>query len=776
MEQATVEIALEQADAQFEAICRQVTGYNPAADVAFLRQAYTFAREKHAGQYRLTGDPYITHPLAVMEILASLEMDTPTLAAGLLHDVVEDTQLTLDDLTRLFGAEVAGLVDGVTKLRKFGADLESTLPPITASAAGLGDGQVEGPDEARLRRTEDTVRRAANLRKIFLAMAKDLRVMVVKLADRLHNMRTLSAMPVEKQRRIADETLRIYAPLAHRLGIWQIKWELEDLAFKYSEPEKYAELAAQVAATRAERQNEVDEAISLLKERLAAEGLPHAHITGRPKHLYSIYQKMLKQELDFREIYDLVALRVIVHTRQECYNALGIISALWPPIPGMYSDYIARSKSNLYQSLHIKVVGPRGKPLEVQIRTWEMHRTAEFGVAAHWAYKEQGEGGKAEDLFERKLSWLRQQLADWQSDAREAGEFLRSVTEDLFADQVFVVSPKGDVVDLPAGATPIDFAYRIHSDIGNHTVGAKVNGRLVPLSYRLKNGDFVDIITRSNSAPSRDWLALAKTSHARSKIKAYFKKQLHSQNVQQGREMLLREAERLGAEAVSLLKEENLRAIAPAFNVPSDEELLAAVGYGTIAPAAVLRKLLPSEPLPPKGMVVGGKRADDTKLRVLAAGVDNVLFRRSRCCMPIPGDEVVGYVTRGRGMALHRIECPNVRQYARQEPERLVPVNYVGGDNQVYSVNLVIETMDRTGLLADIGAIFGEMKTNITAVHTQSHRDGTATLGIVVEVKDVEHLNRLFVAVRRLSDVLDVERALGGPREAGGGARQGPDQ
>ncbi|MGC8668543.1 MAG: RelA/SpoT family protein [Chthonomonadales bacterium] len=755
MEQAAVATGFEKADEQFEAVCRQVTAYNPAADLALLRRAYTFACEKHAGQYRLSGDPYITHPLAVMEILASLEMDTPTLAAGLLHDVVEDTQLTVEDLTRLFGSEIAALVDGVTKLRKFGADLESTLPPPGSQPLG-------GPDEARMRRTEDTVRRAANLRKIFLAMAKDLRVMVVKLADRLHNMRTLGAMPVEKQRRIADETLRIYAPLAHRLGIWQLKWELEDLAFKYSEPEKYSELAAQVAATRAERQNEVDEAIALLKERLAAEGLPHAHITGRPKHLYSIYQKMLRQELDFREIYDLVALRVIVHTRQECYNALGIVSALWPPIPGMYSDYIARSKSNLYQSLHIKVVGPRGKPLEIQIRTWEMHRTAEFGVAAHWAYKEQGEGGKAEDLFERKLSWLRQQLADWQSDAREAGEFLRSVTEDLFADQVFVVSPKGDVIDLPAGATPIDFAYRIHSDIGNHTVGAKVNGKLVPLSYRLENGDFVDIITRSNSAPSRDWLALAKTSHARSKIKAYFKKQLHAQNVQQGREMLLREAERLGADAVALLKEENLRAVAPSFNVPSDEELLAAVGYGTIAPAAVLRKLLPADPLPPKGVVVGGKRSDDTKLRVLAAGVDNVLFRRSRCCMPIPGDEVVGYVTRGRGMALHRVECPNVRQYARQEPERLVPVHYIGGDNQVYSVNLIIETMDRTGLLADIGAIFGEMKTNITAVHTQSHRDGTATLGIAVEVKDVEHLNRLFVAVRRLSDVLDVERALGG--------------
>ncbi len=742
-------------DATFRRLLSTLARYNPDAEFDRLRKAYAFAREKHEGQFRLSGEPYITHPLAVAEILAGLEMDPQTLAAALLHDVVEDTTVTAEELAERFGPEVAGLVDGVTKLALVQQDLFDSHSPSPISAPSTPQETV------RARKREETVKTAANLRKIFLAMAKDLRVMIIKLADRLHNMRTLDSMPEQKRKRIAQQTLEIFAPLAHRLGIWQMKWELEDLAFKYTEPEKYAELAAHVAATRVERQDEVDEAIRILKERLAAEGLPDAHIMGRPKHLYSIYQKMLKQELDFKEIYDLVALRVIVHTRQECYHALGVVSSLWAPIQGMFSDYIARSKSNFYQSLHTKVVGPRGKPLEVQIRTWEMHRTSEFGVAAHWAYKEKGEGGKASDQFERKLSWLRQQLSDWQENSRDSGEFLRSVTEDLFSDQVFVFSPKGDVIDLPAGATPVDFAYRIHSDVGNRTVGAKVNGKMVPLSYKFKNGDYVEIITRSNSAPSRDWLALAKTSHARSKIKAYFKKLLHAENVQKGREMLTHEAERLGLDPHALLKDEALRAVAVQFNVPNEVELLASIGYGTTAAGAVIHKLQP-EPLAPKGIVLGGRKADESKLRVTAGGVDNVMFRRSRCCLPIPGDEVVGYVTRGRGMALHRAECPNVRQYQETEPERLVPVEYAGSESQVYSVNLVVTTLDRTGLLADVGNIFGEMKTNITSVRTQSHRDGTATLGLSLEVKDVDHLNRLCLAVRRLSDVLDIERALGG--------------
>ena len=745
-------VSIPREDEAFNKIEAAVQTYAPDSDLGLLRRAYEFACEKHAGQTRATGEPYITHPVAVAEILAHLEMDAATLAAGLLHDVIEDTSVTQNEMVERFGREVSEIVDGVTKLSIVSADL--------FGAQSTPDDGPKTPDElARAQRRAETLRTAANLRKIFLAMAQDLRVIIVKLADRLHNMRTLDALPQQKRKRIADETLQIFAPLAHRLGIWQMKWELEDLAFKYAEPAEYEKIAKRVAQTRGDRQKEVDEAIQLLSARLKAEGIP-AQIKGRPKHLYSIYQKMQQQELDFGEIYDLVALRVIVKTRPECYHALGIVSSLWAPIPGMYTDYIARSKSNLYQSLHIKVIGPHGKPLEVQIRTEEMHRTAEFGVAAHWAYKEKGEEGRAEDRFERKLSWLRQQLSDWQADSKDSGEFLRAVTEDLFADQVFVFTPKGDVIDLPAGATPIDFAYRIHSDVGNKTIGAKVNGKMVALSYNFKNGDFVEIITRSNSTPSRDWLALAKTSHARSKIKAYFKKLLQADNIVKGREVLAREAEKMGLEA-SVLKDDALRTVAPAFNVPGEQELLAAVGYGTLAAAAVLHKLAPMQ-LQPKGLVLGTKRSDESKLQVVAGGVSNVLFRRSRCCLPIPGDEVVGYITRGRGMALHRIECPNARAAAQREPERLVPVSYTGGDSQAYAVVLIVQTLDRTGLLADIGAIFAEMKTHITAVRTQSHRDRTATLEISLEVKDVEDLNRVCLGVQKLSDVLDIQRAMGG--------------
>jgi GTP pyrophosphokinase len=755
----TAELQIENNDIEthFQKLVESVCKYQADADLDLLRRAFAFAREKHAGQRRHSGEAYIFHPLAVAQILADLEMGVPTIAAGLLHDVLEDTNVTSEQLTGLFSAEVAELVDGVTKLKFISTE---SLPESEEST-----GARSPLEQARAQRKFETAKSAANLRKIFLAMAKDMRVMVIKLADRLHNMRTLDAMPDEEKRyRIAEETLHIFAPLAHRLGIWQIKWELEDLAFKFMEPEKFTEIRNKVAQTRAQRQGEVEEAIKILQERLEAEGIKGAHVTGRPKHIYSIYQKIQKQELDFNEIYDLVALRVIVHTRQECYHALGVVSALWTPVPGMYSDYIAKSKANMYQSLHIKVIGPHGKPLEVQIRTWEMHRTAEFGVAAHWAYKEKGEGGTVSDQFERKLAFLRQQLFDWQADARDSDEFLRSVTEDLFADQVFVFTPRGDVLDLPAGATPIDFAYRIHSDVGNHCVGARVNGKVVPLSYQFRNGDVVEIITRANSTPSRDWLALAKTSHARNKIKAYFKKLLYTESVQQGRDMLQKEAERLGLDASSLLKEESLRAIAPHFNLPSETDLLAAIGYGTVTVGAVINKLRPDAPLPPKGLVVGRRRADDSKLRVTAGNVDNVLFRRSRCCLPIPGDEVVGYITRGRGMALHRRECPNVKHYMETEPERLTPVDYTGGDNQVYSVNLQIETIDRTGLLADVGNIFGEMKTNITSVRTQSHRDRTATLCLSAEVRDTDHLNRLFLAMRRLPDILSISRGIG-PKE-----------
>ncbi len=743
-------------EGEFEALVQDVLRYRAQADVAPLRAAFEYALAKHDCQMRksLGADghplPYISHPLAVARILAGLEMDTSTIRAALLHDVIEDCKVTPEEMAEQFGPEIVALVDGVTKLRTVAKDV------FRENSEAIDE--PRSPEEhQRFERQQDTIKRAANLRKIFLAMATDLRVIIIKLGDRLHNMRTLGAMDPAKQRSIARETLQIYAPLAHRLGIWKMKSELEDLAFSYLEPAAYARVKERVDETRADRDGEIAEAVQMLKERLASEGLPDAHVNGRPKHLYGIYEKMKKQDLDFAEIYDIVALRVIVNARPECYQALMVVSGLWPPIPGMYGDYIARSKSNLYQSLHLKVVGPRGKPLEVQIRTWDMHRTAEFGVAAHWAYKEKGEGGKASDQFERKLNWLRQQLFDWQADARDSGEFLRSVTEDLFTDMVFVFTPKGEVIDLPSGATPIDFAYRIHSDVGNRAVGARVNGRMVPLSHTFQNGDVVDIITRSNSAPSRDWLGFARTSHARSKIRGYFKRLLHGEHVQNGRDVLAREAERLGLDAHALLKDEALRAIAPHFNMPNEVELLACVGYGTLGVSAVVNRLRPPEQAP-KGLIINRERADARKMRVRAGSIDNVSFKRAHCCLPIPGDAVVGYVTRGRGMTLHRSECANIERYRQSEPERLNEVDYVSGDGQLYGVCVIIETADRRNLLADVGAIFGEQGINITEVHTKSHPNGTAVLSIHAEVRDVEHLNRLFVSIRRLSDVLSIVR------------------
>jgi GTP pyrophosphokinase len=739
----------------------------PAEAVDMVREAFQFACEKHQGQTRNSGEPYIIHPIEVAEILTELEMDEQTIAAGLLHDVIEDCEVTEAELIERFGAEVAHLVDGVTKLRIVGVDEGKKKDARAEDLEEMSPAAAE-----RRKKQAELAKNAANLRKIFIAMARDLRVIFIKLADRLHNMRTLDALPPARQFRMATETLQIFAPLAHRLGIWQLKWQLEDLSFKYTDPEAYGRVAALVARNRAERQAEVDESIKILQKRLEEEGI-EAQVKGRPKHLYSIYNKMLQQGIEFADLFDLIALRIIVHTRSECYHALGVVSALWKPIPGMYTDYIAQSKSNMYQSLHVKVLGPQGTPLEVQIRTWEMHRTAEFGVAAHWQYKE---GGKVNEKFERRLSFLRQQMFDWQADTKDHREFMRNITDELFTDQVFVMTPREDVFDLPYGSTPIDFAYRVHSDVGQHCVGARVNGRVVPLSYELKNGDVVEIITRPNANPSRDWLAVAKTSHARSKIKAYFKKLNHTFDVEQGRSMLERElsnqlerdAKSWGSDPRALLKDDVLRALAPQFNMPNEIELLAAIGYGTVAPLAILNKLKPTPQHEYPGIQVGGKKSDDRKLHILAGGLDaeNVLFRRSRCCLPIPGDDVIGYVTRGRGMALHRSDCPNAQHYLRMEPDRCTPVEYIGNEGQVYQVYLVLETLDRTGLLADVGAIFGENKTNITAVRTQSHRDKTATLELAIEVRDTEHLADITNKVRSMGDILNIHRATGGREES----------
>ncbi len=764
--------------AQLERILVRLAEYRPQADADLVRRAFRFAFEKHEGQTRNSGEPYITHPVEVTEILAELEMDEATLAAGLLHDVVEDCDVTGEILIAEFGPEVAHLVDGVTKLQIVGVDEGKKRDATPEDEEDLSEATLE-----RRKKQAELAKNAANIRKIFVAMAKDLRVIVIKLADRMHNMRTLAGLSPARQFRMASETLQIFAPLAHRLGIWQLKWQLEDLSFKYVNPEAYRDVSQMVARNRADRQAEVDEAIQALTDKLKEEGIA-AQVKGRPKHLYSIYNKMQQQRLEFADLFDLTALRIIVHTRSECYHALGVVSALWTPIPGMYTDYIAQSKTNLYQSLHIKVTGPTGSPVEVQIRTWEMHRTAEFGVAAHWQYKE---GGKVSDQFERRLAFLRQQMFDWQNDSKNSREFMQNIADDLFTDQVFVSTPKGDVFDLPVGSTPVDFAYRIHSNVGQHCVGAKVNGRMVPLSFRFeftnpefKNGMSVDIITRPNAAPSRDWLGFVKTSHARTRIRSYFRRQNRDENILKGREMLEKElqhqidrdAKAWGDAPHSLIKDEQLRAIATSFNILTEEEhrekdLLAQIGQGTIAPLTVLNRLKPAA-VPADELRTSETRADDRKLQIRAGAMDaeNVEFRRSRCCLPIPGDEVIGYVTRGRGMALHRRECPNAQQALQHEADRCMPVAYIGNEGQVFQVYLIIETVDRTGLLADVSNIFGENKTFITAVKTQSHRDKTATLEVAIEVRDTEHLKTIIGKVHALPDILNIHRA--GPNKASG--------
>jgi GTP pyrophosphokinase len=756
---AAVRAAVE---AQFEALLRTAAEHRPDIDLERIRAAFQFADRHHQGQWRKTGDPFITHPLAVAQVLAETQMDEATILAALLHDLVEDCGISVEDIGARFGPEVASLVDGVTSLKSIGRDVFSgeRLPEQAADGEGSETAAEADAAATRAARRRDVVKRAANLRRLLMAMARDLRVVIIKLADRLHNMRTLWAMSPSHQVRTALETEQVFAPLAHRVGIWQMKWELEDLAFRYAYPTEYQQVAELVAQTRSERQSEVDEAVRILKDAFAREGLPDAHVTGRPKHLYSIYQKMQHQDLDFSDIYDLVALRVIVHTRPQCYQALGIVSGIWPPIPTMYSDYVAKSKSNLYQSIHVKVIGPHAKPVEIQIRTWDMHRTAEFGVAAHWAYKEHGEGAKAQEQFDKRMSWLRHQLFEWPLDAPDSGTFLRSVAQNLFSDQVFVFTPRGDVMDLPAGATVVDFAYRIHSDVGDHAIGARVNGKFVPLAHSFKNGDVVEVVTRSNGAPGRDWLQLAKTAHARTKIKAYFRRLMLTENIERGRAMLTREAERLGVERAAL-REEALTPIAQVLNLPGATELFAALGYGSVSLASVMNRLAPERLETERKQAAAKGRASTKHLKVTVGTVDNIAFRRARCCQPIPDDGVLGYVSRSGGLVLHRSTCPNAQHLQRSEPERVVAVDYTGMPGQVYDVMLRITTADRKGLLGDIGDVFAENGVMITQLNTKSRND-MATLDALAEIRDLGHLSKLEAALQRLPDVIGIERPMDG--------------
>src|SRR5215469_2259738 len=687
-----------------------VQAYDPSMDGEWLRRAYEVADRAHEGQRRASGESYIEHPLAVAGILADLEVDHQTIAAALLHDVVEDTSITSEQVTEQFGDEVARLVDGVTKLTRI---------PYQSKE----DAQVE------------------NLRKMFLAMAKDIRVIIIKLADRLHNMRTLSSLPPAKQQAIARETLDIYAPIAHRLGIWKIKWEIEDECLRYLDPTSFHDIVERVAKTRREREADVEQAMARLRNEFK-ELKVNAEIHGRPKHFYSIYSK-IKKGRDFSTIYDLTAIRIIVDTVKDCYAALGAVHSMWTPLPGRFKDYIAMPKPNMYQSLHTTVVGPTGEPLEIQIRTWEMHRTSEYGIAAHWRYKE---GGKA-DQFENKLSWLRA-LLEWQKDMRDSRVFMENLKLDLFDSQVFVFSPRGDVFSMPAGGTPLDFAYSVHTDVGNHCIGAKVNGRIVPLDSQLNNGDICEILVNKSSAhPSLDWLSIVKTSSAKHKIKQWFRKERREENVLAGQESLEHELARAQVRP-DVARGELIERIAKRLNFATPTDLFAAIGFGDQSAQAVANRI--------RDEVKSDNVVDLTKIRkpavrrsarkssgVRIAGVDDVLVRLSKCCSPVPGDPIIGYVTIGRGVSVHRADCPNVA-YMSATPERILQAAWTATQDMTHAVDIEVEAEDRTQLLQDIMAVFAELKTTVSSVTARARRDGTAVTSLTVQIRDLDHLSKIL--------------------------------
>lgn len=750
------EESVEAAHARAFSIIDQAAS-RPSVDRDVLSKAYYYAFEKHLEHRRKSGELYITHPIEVVGILMQLEVDTATMAAGFLHDVMEDCEVTKAELTEEFSAEIATLVDGVTKL-KF-ADFERVAPNLAAAAKEKEAIAKSSSLSQSKKKPIETRSGAENLRKILLAMARDLRVMVIKLADRLHNLKTIEGLSRDRQIRMADETLSVYAPLAARLGIWDLKWQLEDLAFKTLQPDAYKQLTDQIARTRRDREADIAESITMLKAAFDSGNL-QVEINGRPKHLWSIYQKMEEQNLVLADIYDLIALRVIVDSVPECYSALGIVHETYLPIPGKFDDYVAKRKSNGYQSLHTKVYGPRGEPLEVQIRTWEMHKTSEFGIAAHWAYKEKGEGAVAgNNDFERKMAFLRKQLFEWQRDARDTSEFLSQISTDLFTNQVFVFTPRGDVIDLPSGATPIDFAYRIHTGIGEHLAIARVNGKTVPLSYKFDNGDICDVISRPNATPSLDWLQIAKSTHARSKIKHYFRVQRRDVSITRGREALHDELHRLNLSSDLLRDAKRMLPLAQAFNKELADDLFAAIGFGDTPLGAVIHRIRRDYDESSDVTLRLPKQFHDSvsKLTITADTVDGIAIVRAKCCLPLPGDAVIGYVTRGRGMVLHRDGCNNLVAWRLQEPQRLQDVNWTAGGR--YSTGVIIETLDRTGLLRDVTDVLAGTDTFITGINTYSHRDkGTATLRIDLDSPSLAHLETLIRKLQTIQDLLAVYR------------------
>ena len=711
---------------ELQTLIEEIPKYQPGADLAVLERAYRFSEASHQGQQRASGEPYLSHPLEVAHLLVGFRMDVTTVTAGLLHDVLEDTAATKAELEREFGKEIADLVDGVTKLGKL----------------------------AFSSREE---RQAENFRKMLVAMARDLRVLMIKLADRLHNMRTLDYLPPEKSRKIAQETLDIYAPLAHRLGMAKVKAELEDLALRSLEPEDYLELQRRVAKRRLEREADINHAITILEQKLSEVGI-ESQIRGRPKHFFSIWKKMHDQGREFDEIYDLTAVRVITSSVRDCYGTLGVVHSLWKPVPGRFKDFIAMPKVNMYQSLHTTVIGPKGDPVEIQIRTPDMHRIAEEGIAAHWLYKEKKTG---KDRADDSLVWLRQLLEN-QQDTKDPGEFLDSVRVDLFPDEVYVFTPKGDVKALPEGSTPIDFAYSVHTKVGEHCVGAKVNGKLVPLRYTLRQGDIIEIVTSPSQHPSRDWLKIVKSSRARSKVNQWLKVEERARSIELGREMFEREAKKYRLNPTALLAGDEMTRVAADFGYPGPDDLLAAIGYGKASTHQLLNKLAPGatlETVERAKPATGTRPTTDQGVRI--RGVEDLLVRFARCCNPVPGDAIVGFITRGRGLTVHARDCLTVAKSVLDR-ERLIDVEWDVEEPAKRPVRIAVYIgNDRPGLLSEITGAISSRNGNITKAEVTVTDDRRGINHFVVEVADLRQLQEIMAAIRVVADVINVERVRG---------------
>lgn len=723
-----------------ESLIKKINDNCINVDIDIIEKAYNFAGEAHKSQKRESGEPYIIHPIDVAEILAELGMDTNTIAAGLLHDVLEDTDCTYKEMSEMFNEEIASLVNGVTKL-----------------------GKIEYKSKQE--------QQADNVRKMLLAMAKDIRVIIIKLADRLHNMRTLKFMPKEKQKLKAKETLDIYAPLAHRLGMSKIKWELEDLSFRYLHEEEYYDLVRQIAEKRVEREAYISSIIDDLYKNLEESGID-SDIEGRPKHFYSIYRKMVNKNKTIEQIFDLTAIRILVNSVKDCYGVLGIVHTIYKPIPGRFKDYIAMPKPNMYQSLHTTVIGPQGKTFEIQIRTFDMHKTAEYGIAAHWKYKEGDAGEDKEKGFEKKLAWLRDML-EWQKETSDAEEFMEGFKIDLFSDEIFVFTPKGVVINLASGSTPIDFAYRIHTDVGNRCIGAKVNGKIVPLDYKLKTGEIVEITTsQSAKGPNMDWLNIAKSNQAKSKIKSWLKKAKKDENINKGKELLEKELRKQGVVLSEITKGDSYERLAKRYNLHNSDDIYAAVGVGSISASAFVSRLKE------ENLVDKVKQSDEeiaknieehiaksdrgnkneSSYGITVKGESNLMIRFARCCNPVPGDEIQGYITKGRGVSVHRTDCSNLKSLIAYDPNKVVDVSWGMSKGASYVAEVRVKSDDRMGVLSDIMKVITDSGLHLNALNANSAKGNEALINIKVKIDSVEQLRELMKKIRRLKGVTDVFR------------------